>query len=124
MLQYPRRHWPTELRSYAEYPRLSAVFREYGEWLSLLGVDDLGSLDDAIEKGNIQEIILVAEALHEDRIAQISHNILKQVSLFSSIHLPEQLLCFFHDIHFTSPVFAATLTIHHSASIFARYLEF
>jgi uridine kinase len=75
VLQYPRRHWPTELRSYAEYPRLSAVFREYGEWLSLLGVDDLGSLDDAIEKGNIQEIILVAEALHEDRIAQISHEI-------------------------------------------------
>ncbi|MGB9889745.1 MAG: nucleoside kinase, partial [Anaerolineae bacterium] len=75
ILQYPRRHWPTELLPYTESPRLSAVFQEYGEWLRLLGVEDVGSLNDAIERGRIREIILVSEALHEERIAQIAHDI-------------------------------------------------
>ncbi len=78
ILQYPRRHRPTELLPYVEYPRLSAVFQEYGKWLSLLGVEDVGSLNDAIEKGRIREIILVSEALHEERIAQIAHDIAAQ----------------------------------------------
>jgi uridine kinase len=78
VLQYPRRHWPTELRPYAEYPQLNAVFREYGDWLSLLGVDDVGSLNTVVEKGNVRELVLVSEALHEDRIAQIAHQINEQ----------------------------------------------
>ncbi len=78
VLQYPRRHRPTELLPYVEYPRLSAVFQEYGKWLSLLGVEDVGSLNDAIEKGRMREIILVSEALHEERIAQIAHDIAEQ----------------------------------------------
>jgi uridine kinase len=75
VLQYPRRHWPTELRPYIEYPRLSAVFWEYGDWLDLLGVGDVGTLNEAIEEGRIREIILVSEALHEERIAGIAHDI-------------------------------------------------
>ncbi len=75
VLQYPRRHRPTELLPYAEYPHLSAVFREYGDWLALLGVEDVGSLNEAIEKGRAREIILVSEALHEERIAAIAHEI-------------------------------------------------
>ncbi|HEY75175.1 MAG TPA: nucleoside kinase [Thermoflexia bacterium] len=78
VLQYPRRHRPTELLPYAEYPRLSAVFREYGNWLRLLGVEDVGSLNDAVENGRIREIILVSEALHEERIASIAHEIAAQ----------------------------------------------
>ena len=78
ILQYPRRHWPTELRPYVEYPRLRAVFREYGDWLNLLGVGDVGSLDQAIEDGRIREIVLVSEALHEERVAQIAHDIASQ----------------------------------------------
>lgn len=75
ILQYPRRHRPTELLPYVEYPRLNAVFQEYGRWLSLLGVEDVGSLNNAIEEGRMREIILVSEALHEERIAQIAHDI-------------------------------------------------
>ncbi len=78
ILQYPRRHRPTELLPCTEYPRLTAVFREYGEWLRLLGVEDVGSLNEAIEQGRLREIILVSEALHEERIAQIAHEIAAQ----------------------------------------------
>jgi len=70
VLQYPRRHWPTELRPVRDYPQLTAIFREYGEWLRLLGVESVSELNEAIANGRIREIILVSEALHEQRVAQ------------------------------------------------------
>ncbi len=70
VLQYPRRHWPTELRPVRDYPQLTAIFRQYGEWLRLLGVASVSGLNEAIANGRIREIILVSEALHEQRIAQ------------------------------------------------------
>jgi len=72
VLQYPRRHWPTELRPVRDYPQLTAIFREYGEWLHLLGVESVGGLNQAIDDKRIREIILVSEALHEQRIAQVA----------------------------------------------------
>ncbi|RMF36898.1 MAG: nucleoside kinase, partial [Chloroflexi bacterium] len=75
VLRYPRRDHPTELLPYVEYPRLTAVFREYGKWLRLLNVTSVGELNQAIEDGRIREIILVAEALHSQRIAEIADQI-------------------------------------------------
>jgi uridine kinase len=75
LLQYPRRHRPTELLPVQEYPQLTAIFREYGEWLRLLGVDSVAALNDAVANGRIREIILVSEALHEERIAHIAGDI-------------------------------------------------
>jgi uridine kinase len=73
VLQYPRRHRPTELLPVGDYPQLAAVFREYGEWLRLLGVESVAELNDAVTNGRIREIILVSEALHEQRIAQVAN---------------------------------------------------
>jgi uridine kinase len=72
VLQYPRRHWPTELQPVRDYPQLTAIFHQYGEWLRLLGVESVGGLNEAIADNRIREIILVSEALHEQRIAQIA----------------------------------------------------
>jgi uridine kinase len=78
VLQFPRRHWPTELLPFQEFPRLAAVFNEYGQWLRRLAIEDVGALNEAIEAGRISEIILVAEALHEQRIAQIAGDIARR----------------------------------------------
>lgn len=75
VLQYPRRNRPTELLPMQDYPQLTAIFREYGEWLRLLGVDSVSGLNEAIHDGRIREIILVSEALHEQRLAQIADQI-------------------------------------------------
>ncbi|MDY7077398.1 MAG: nucleoside kinase [Chloroflexota bacterium] len=73
VLQYPRRHRPTELLPARDYPQLTAIFHEYGEWLRLLGVASVSGLNEAVTNGRIREIILVSEALHEQRIAQIAN---------------------------------------------------
>jgi uridine kinase len=78
VLQYPRRHRPTELLPVADYPQLTAIFRQYGEWLRLLGVESVSGLNEAIANGRIREIVLVSEALHEQHIAHIADQIAEQ----------------------------------------------
>ena len=75
IIQFPRSSEPTTLLPFQDYPRLAAVFREYRKWLSLMNVLDVGSLNQSIQSGRIQEVVLVAEALHEGRIAQIAREI-------------------------------------------------
>jgi len=78
ILRYPRHEQPTMLQPVVEYPKLVAVFREYGHWLRILGIDDVGSLNDALADGRGGEVALVSEALHEQRIAQIAAEIAKR----------------------------------------------
>jgi uridine kinase len=75
VLQYPRRTNPTEVVPARDYPQLTRIFREYGKRLRLLGVDSVSGLNEAIDSGRIRETVLVSEALHEQRIAQIAHQI-------------------------------------------------
>ncbi len=75
VLQYPRRDRPTELPPVQDFPQLMTVFREYGEWLDLLGVNWVSGLNSAVVSGRIREIILVSEALHEQDIAHIAEQI-------------------------------------------------
>ncbi len=75
ILRFPTRRQNTGLEPVVEYPKLIAVFREYGQTLRLLGVQDVGALNDAILAKRTDEIILVAEARHEQRIARIATQI-------------------------------------------------
>ena len=75
ILQYPRRESPNVLRSQTSSPQLTEVFRRTEEWLSLLGVEDIGHLNQAIRDGRSRELVLVNEALHELHIAQIASQI-------------------------------------------------
>lgn len=74
-LRFPRRHLPTEILPLKDYPKLLATFRQYGDWLELLGIDNVGSLNDSILDGRIREVILVSEALHDRRIGEIAAQI-------------------------------------------------
>lgn len=75
ILRFPTRRQNTVLEPVIEYPKLVAVFREYGQTLRLLGVQDVGALNEAILDGRTEETILVAEARHEQRIARIATQI-------------------------------------------------
>jgi len=79
-LQFPRRHAPTQLEPMGDYPKLVSAFRQYGDWLEKLGIDNVGALDDAIEGGRADEIVLVSEALHEQNVADIAQQIAQKNS--------------------------------------------
>ena len=78
IIHFPRSTEPTQLLPFQDYPRLATVFREYRKWLRLMGLQDVGSLNESIHGGRIQEIVLVGEALHEGRIAQIAREIVER----------------------------------------------
>lgn len=75
ILQFPRRREPDTLQPFEDEPRLAQVFREYEQWLQIIGVPSVASLNNVIRNGRIQEAILVAEALHERQLAAIAGEI-------------------------------------------------
>jgi uridine kinase len=75
IMQYPRRHAPTQLAPFGDYPKLIRTFRQYGDWLETLHIDSVGALNDAIESGRADEIVLVSEALHEQGITDTAQQI-------------------------------------------------
>jgi uridine kinase len=75
ILLFPRDDPPMRLQPFQDYPKLVSVFREYGDWLALMGVRDVGALNEAIVGERVHEIVLVAEALHEQRVARIAEEI-------------------------------------------------
>jgi uridine kinase len=72
LLQFPHQRFPTTLVPLTPYPKLFALFEQAGDWLNRLGVRSAGALNDAIAEGRLHEVTLVAEALHEARIAQVA----------------------------------------------------
>jgi uridine kinase len=78
VLQYPRRELPRVIQKPVDYPKLVAVFNEYREWMDLMGISNVGRLNEANEAGRMREVILVAEALHEQLIARIASDIAEQ----------------------------------------------
>lgn len=80
-LRFPRQHRPSQLEPMIDYPKLLNAFRQYGDWLTRLGIDNVGALDDAIRDGRAQQIILVSEALHQQHIAEIARQIVERVGV-------------------------------------------
>ena len=74
ILRLPRRN-QLELSPVQRYPKLARVFNEYSRWLKLLGVHDVGALNFALASGRGRELMLVGEALHSQRIAEIAAEI-------------------------------------------------
>lgn len=75
ILQYPLRDAPTTLHPLRLYKKLSAVFQQADDWLHKLNVRDIGRLNALTQTDDIQQLMLVAEALHEQDIAAIASQI-------------------------------------------------
>jgi len=78
ILRFPARYQPTELPPFRDFPRLATVFQEYGQWVEAMVVGSLAALNQAVERGRIREVILVAEALQEWCVADIAKEIASQ----------------------------------------------
>ena len=75
VLRFPRRHMPNTLLPMSTTSQLLETFRRYGKWLTRLGIENVGAMNNAIADGRGQEIVLVSEALHEQYVAEIARQI-------------------------------------------------
>src|SRR5574339_1004080 len=78
-LRYPRRHKPNEILPMPEYRHLLGNFLQYGDWLVKLGIENVGALNNAIQSGRSDQIVLVSEAFHENNLARIANQVVSQL---------------------------------------------
>ncbi|WP_425544718.1 nucleoside kinase [Clostridium oceanicum] len=72
ILRYPTAENPIEIPEFIEYKKLTRIFRETEKWAGILGLGDVGALNNKVVKGETPDVIRVSEALHEKKIANIA----------------------------------------------------
>lgn len=77
LLQMPPRG-SMELQKVEEAPLFSRVFLETQNWSELIGCNSLIDLNKAIENHTVGDLILMAEAFHEKKIAELADKICGQ----------------------------------------------
>lgn len=75
VLQMPVKEEPEVVPPFKPQNKLFGVLKEADHWGDMLEVNTVGALNEQIAKGNINDLILVQEALQEKKIAQIAHQI-------------------------------------------------
>ena len=66
---------PEKIKPWEERKKLYTALKMADQWGSMMGIDSVGDLNDRICAGDLDEIILVQEALQERRIAEIAREI-------------------------------------------------
>jgi len=69
-------------------PNIFAAHEEYYEWNNMMGLHSIGDLNELVANGGIRNMIKVAEALHEKKIASIAETIKNDAPKFVMIAGP------------------------------------
>lgn len=72
VVMFPDKSNPHVLPEFKEHRKLFNVFKEYKRWNDILGVSNVGALNDIVKAGKICDLMRVSEALQEKKIAQIA----------------------------------------------------
>lgn len=72
ILLAPTQESKTSIPEFVEQRKLAKVFKEAEDWANILNLGYLGSLNDKVINGSIDEVIRISEALHEKKIASIA----------------------------------------------------
>ncbi|AOT72352.1 nucleoside kinase [Geosporobacter ferrireducens] len=72
IIQYPEKSNPTQIPDFQEQSKLASIFREAEKWGKIMDVGYVANLNERIENRSYDELVRVAEALHEKKIAQIA----------------------------------------------------
>ncbi len=78
VLQMPERKNPGVLPEFKPQRKLFSVLKQSDDWGVMLNVDTVGGLNDAIANGEINDLMLVQEALQEKNVAEIASRIKRE----------------------------------------------
>ncbi|MGN1384158.1 MAG: nucleoside kinase [Clostridia bacterium] len=78
LLRYPSKNSPNALDDYHETKKLLNTLDEYEDIHKTLGIGTVYKLNKAISEGKAQDIISLAEALHEKKISDIADKIIER----------------------------------------------
>ena len=75
ILRRPTEYEKFTLSEFVEQRKMRNVFRENEKWLDILEVGNVGSLNKKFDEGELVNLIMISEALHEKKIAEIADKI-------------------------------------------------
>lgn len=78
LVRIPSRSNPNELAPLTEQPKLREVLKDQKELIHMLDIPYVGDLNKAIDRGEINDIIMVSEADQEKKISMIAQEIAKR----------------------------------------------
>ena len=78
LIRYPSSKEPTKMPEFHERKKLAWALEEFEKIHSVLDVLTVYKLNKAIEEDRIKDVIMLAEALHEKKIANIADDIAKR----------------------------------------------
>lgn len=68
----PLRTDPTRLHQSVHQEKMFDVFHQYQSWVEIMGVPTVGQLNSKVLAGDASELIKIAEAFHENKLAQVA----------------------------------------------------
>jgi uridine kinase len=72
VLHFPDENNPADVSPFNPQPKLFEIFRESEKWSRILGFGTVGIMNDLFTRGEGPDIVRIAEALHEKKIARIA----------------------------------------------------
>ena len=78
ILRFPSNTKPNRIGEYQHQPNLFRIFTEYSRWGNILDLSYVSSLNEKVDSYEINETILISEALHENKISKIAREIYEQ----------------------------------------------
>ena len=78
VLQLPVKEAPEIVPEFAPQQKLFQVLKESTQWANMLGIDTVGALNEHITNNDMNSLILVQEALQEQKIVEIVDEIKKR----------------------------------------------
>lgn len=78
LLRFPSQENPSVLEEVVKQEKMFEVFKEHLHWLSIMGLSNVGDINIACNQGRATDLINVAEALQEKKIAQIADSIYRR----------------------------------------------
>ena len=77
LVRYPSQKDPERMPKFVKNKKLAWAIDEYDDIHKILNIERVYKINEAIKEDRIKDIILLAEALHEKKIAKIADNIAK-----------------------------------------------
>ena len=77
LIRYPSQENPDQMPKFVKNKKLAWAIEEYDDIHKILNIERVYRINEAIEQKRINDIIMLAEALHEKKIAKIADNIAK-----------------------------------------------
>nr|WP_300004875.1 nucleoside kinase [Tissierella sp.] len=77
IILFPSKKNNYDIENFKEQKKLAKIFEDTDQWLEILDLSYVGSLNEKIQNGGIDDIIQISEAHHEKKVSEIADIIYK-----------------------------------------------